>query len=1121
MAGKKNKNAMMIVGATPGVVLGLVAFIISLTDTQGFIVAFIIGFIVFAVLAPLGAFLALFIIPLLVFVGHVLHIHSLEQLQPDDDIPEKKEEFFDSIERMLSPIYTSKIGKIDRAIIAIKKSRDGKQRREEYLDRICLDRAKKFAEFYKYSSKQVPAENSEYDKALKNWFIFQNYDLANEFFQNSIEKEESCRKLVICDYVNFISQTEGEEQAVRKLEEYIKLYGQKTEFFEKAVTLYSQTNNLEKLQASLNRLINDKSDPNREQNLGRWLLRRADCEYRLGYFEKSIETAKKAYDAKCWKVGYAKQIVDSYIAIGKYDEAKKSIDKKFLFDKIYSILTDRIRIAEKNSYNAENRSVFYSDDEFVESVMAQHRNIIIKTMTPVDEYTLKFILKKIETNQKDLDKICERMLTAAYITKHLYGKTEKYYEYISKGLFYCSQKYKSSSYCLSAIKASTMIKDDQIEEQALRSYFLNVPKYALRKLEAYVMDNNAPHGVYSESQIIQIIKYSRICRKYYESKKISCENIDKRFDDAERKFKDWLDAVRKNADFKEDLKNAADEVKNSVLTFDSDKEFMDLYIAKISKMDEFYKYDDFDNRNHIVSQVLNELKRLKSNAKDFNMTIFTENYLAKILSATIDNLEKITERTRNDFATKIIIDVPENKLSLDENNDVIFSVNISNTANRAPAQEMKLLIEDLSGKEIFKKDFSEKNLTAGASISELIKFNIKDIIKDKAAVGVRIKVSYKGGFVEMLKQLTIDSDDFEEIRDPYIAGSVVEKDKMFFGRDELIGRLARSLKNDTTRCVVIYGQKRSGKSSIFYHLKRKLEDKFIILDFTAGSGITSEQNFYTQVRNILSEYLEDNDFDSRIIEEFKHFDISEYLDFEQFLRKVNREICKPANKELLLMIDEFTKIYDYIKNDHVFTENFMDKWKAMSERNLFKSALIGQDNMPEFIRAYPNQFQVTELIRVSYLEKRYAIDLITKPILLSGGKNRYLEGAEEKIADWFNGQPFFIQKYCKKLVKYLDLEHESYITLAVAENVKNELLSEFMDSDFDNLVYQEESEDFWNVLKKIASSDVEDVPLDLSTLNDAEKYALAKLTDRDVITKKQDRYQIKIPFFREWIREYK
>ena len=156
---------------------------------------------------------------------------------------------------------------------------------------------------------------------------------------------------------------------------------------------------------------------------------------------------------------------------------------------------------------------------------------------------------------------------------------------------------------------------------------------------------------------------------------------------------------------------------------------------------------------------------------------------------------------------------------------------------------------------------------------------------------------------------------------------------------------------------------------------------------------------------------------------------------------------------------------------------------------------------------------------LSYLEKEDAIKLITEPIPLNG-ESRFREGTERKIADWFNGQPYYTQTYCKKLVDYLNSKKTNYVTDAVAEYVKNSMFEDSRIDFFDNLV-DEKDEDSWTVLKKIASADVEDVPLDLASLSDSEKDALTKLTDREVITKKQDRYQIKIPFFREWIRKYK
>lgn len=1122
------------------------------------------------------------------FVGSLFNSDSKEKSEI-----EKKKKVFDSIEKLLEPIYNGDFTTVFLSIVDYKKEEArAVENSEAYVDRRFLDNAEIFLNYYRKNKNLLPPKDSEYDKALKNWRIFEEYKTAKEYFIKSIQKEEITRNIAVCDYIDFVSQTESRGQAIKELEKYIKLYGEQTEFIKKAVSIYSQQNNIKKVYVNLLILTNDKSYP--QEKTGELLLRLSECEYKLGNFEKSIETAKKAFECGCWLFGYANQIVESYIALKEYDNARNFVDEieakfgdelkqteKLESYEIYLYnlpfyFRDRINAAERSKEN-NNKSTL-DNDKFVQKCLIN---------TPVNEYELAALLKRegniyeyrylneypsfmhafplVDDTVIDifyLEQLYAECFSLAYVIKHLYGKTEKYYQYLSEGLFlYAISSHEWNnlndmtdlSYMLCAFKTGFMIKENSTLEYLIETvyqsnFFSSSNTLDMLNLKSLIVivKMNAYSGNYTKNITnleCQLLKYSPVLRSNLssEDERYVIEEVDKRFDSAEQKFKCWLEAVRKNVNFKENLRNLADEVRKSVLVLKSDEKFIDDYINCVARMDEFYKYDDFDNRMSIISQVFNELGKLepkKENSKaekylvqkwipakknnfekDSSKTIFFENYLGEIIAATKNNLQKLITRTRKDFATKITLEIPNTNVVPDESGNVTLSIRIANAENRAPAKNMKLSVENTAGQEIFLKDLSEKNLIGGASVSELIMIPTES----KDAFDVKIIVCYDSGSVEKSVQITVDSGKFEEIRNPYNTGNPVEKDDMFFGRDELIERLAKSLKDDTTRCVIIYGQKRSGKSSIFKHLRGKLEDKFVVLSFSTGLDITSEKKFYNCVRDEFSEYLEDNRFDDDIIEKFENFDVSDLLSFQRFVRKANREVCKPQNKELLLMIDEFTALYEYMKNPDysLGKENFMDKWKAMSEQNLFKSALIGQDNMPEFIRAYPNQFQVTELIRVSYLEKEYAVKLITEPIRSKDGNSRFLHGAENKIEDWFNGQPYYIQTYCKKLVDYLNFKKDkSSITMAVAEKVKKLMLDDSKIDFYDNLVGKDDTT-AWNVLKKIASSDVEDVPVDISSLSEDEKNALDKLTDREVLTKKQDRYTIKIPFFREWIREYK
>ncbi|WP_322816632.1 AAA family ATPase [Chloroflexus sp.] len=69
---------------------------------------------------------------------------------------------------------------------------------------------------------------------------------------------------------------------------------------------------------------------------------------------------------------------------------------------------------------------------------------------------------------------------------------------------------------------------------------------------------------------------------------------------------------------------------------------------------------------------------------------------------------------------------------------------------------------------------------------------------------------------------------------------------MFFGRDELIANIAKTLQSSyhQSKCVIIYGQKRAGKSSILYHLKTRLQSNkdMLILDVGNIGSILDEQS---------------------------------------------------------------------------------------------------------------------------------------------------------------------------------------------------------------------------------------------------------------------------------------
>ena len=231
-------------------------------------------------------------------------------------------------------------------------------------------------------------------------------------------------------------------------------------------------------------------------------------------------------------------------------------------------------------------------------------------------------------------------------------------------------------------------------------------------------------------------------------------------------------------------------------------------------------------------------------------------------------------------------------------------------------------------------------------------------------------------------------DEFEKIENPYTTyaeGGVVGDAKMFFGREELIQNIAKAIQQsrEQSKCVLVFGQKRSGKTSVLHHLKKSFEEdkNLLILDLENIGSILDPNSEVPLLYQILKDILTVLEFaiDDRVASGFTELDFPILGDadfyahpaplqyFKDTFRKFKRHI---SNKEdwrdvqAVLLIDEFQYIYDWIIANNI-SELFMKNWKALLQANYFSAVLVGQDVMPKFKDRYPNLFGTTQDERVT------------------------------------------------------------------------------------------------------------------------------------------------------------
>ena len=200
-------------------------------------------------------------------------------------------------------------------------------------------------------------------------------------------------------------------------------------------------------------------------------------------------------------------------------------------------------------------------------------------------------------------------------------------------------------------------------------------------------------------------------------------------------------------------------------------------------------------------------------------------------------------------------------------------------------------------------------------------------------------------------------DSFEEIPNPYAPyaeSGIVEDAQMFYGREELIQNIASAIQNAKTKGVVIYGQKRAGKSSILYHLKKALQTgpSLLVLDWGNIGSIRDARHAQTPLlHQILWGILEQLQFaiEDKIDEGFANLELPlssssrEFFNhpdpltsFNEIFAQYKRRTAKIPDWQdvrVVLLIDEFTYIFDWILKDEV-SDSFMQNWKALLQKKL-------------------------------------------------------------------------------------------------------------------------------------------------------------------------------------------
>ena len=580
------------------------------------------------------------------------------------------------------------------------------------------------------------------------------------------------------------------------------------------------------------------------------------------------------------------------------------------------------------------------------------------------------------------------------------------------------------------------------------------------------------------------------------------------------------------------------------------------------------KQDAFEERERLCFQINSHCDRMLEDIED-NPTKIAVEEIYPVVQIIRDKVNEYLETLYIDSMPRLDLRLPIESYMPDSNRQFEVQISVTNGQSCSPAEALELIFEE-DGFVLNKPEIKlDGSLRGGDTQILRVPMQVSEKALHSQAFSLPVFAQYRTR-TEDVRSTSVQNfsirlhsgDEFKRIDNPYATyaeGGIVDAPEMFYGREDLVENFAKIIQDPRTqsKSIVIYGQKRSGKSSILHHLKRKLQDcpDLLIVDLGNIGSILDEDSktpfsyhILWSILNRLEYAIEDKeeitgsgtlDFHFSSAQDFYSHPSPFNLfrsEFDQYKRQAAR-LKEWRNMRVVLLIDEFSYIYEQIVRG-LIPESFMKSWKALLQENYFSVVLVGQDVMPKFKQRFPNEFGTTQDTRVTYLREEEAKKLIDEPIRIEGhhegqqrNDSRYRERAIERILDLTAGNPFYIQIVCNRLVEYMNRKHASLVTASDVEQVKDELVRDVNalgQDKFDNLINSGDTsesaisdEDILNVLTTIAANSQTGScnrhSIDCKTLSSIETI-LQDLMHREVIEREgAQSYRIRVGLFKEWL----
>ncbi|MCB0107255.1 MAG: hypothetical protein KDE53_15150 [Caldilineaceae bacterium] len=280
-----------------------------------------------------------------------------------------------------------------------------------------------------------------------------------------------------------------------------------------------------------------------------------------------------------------------------------------------------------------------------------------------------------------------------------------------------------------------------------------------------------------------------------------------------------------------------------------------------------------------------------------------------------------------------------------------------------------------------------------------------------------VATQWRDVVAQAVQRLDEQFEERQEIANPYVVGVPLTKHQdIFVGRDDISRQIESILRSQNHPPILLYGQRRMGKTSLIYNLRWMLPNRILplIVDLQGPAGLA--RNHAGFLYNLAKGIVLSAGHQGITLPPLTHeqLETDPFTHFDDWLDVVEAGVIANGRELVLLALDEFEALDGAFARGRLDADMVLGVLRHMIQHRMrFKLLLAGSHTLAEFTR-WSSYLINAQLIHLSYLSHQETVQLIEQPI--QNFQLSYLRDATAQIIFLTRGHPYLTQLLCSEIV---------------------------------------------------------------------------------------------------------